>query len=221
MPTATQERARALRDPVGAFLESVYSGSRAAGRELGAQVSRKPEVFVPKVVGLLRHEDAQVRAGAAEAMAEVLQQKPAAGLHYVSELIAALDCKEPQTRAEVLRALAAMTPHCATEMWSGFDRLRANLLEPKNATVRAYAAFCLAHLGARGLWQARKVLPLFAEALAAFPDDGQVIQAVRLIACQPFAKRLADEVRAALTPITTRKRSQAKQQAEEVLALVS
>jgi hypothetical protein len=142
-------------------------------------------------------------------------------VRHVAELLTALDCKESQTRAELLKALAAMTPHCATEMWGGFDRLRANLLEPKNPTVRQHAATCLAHLGERGLWQARKVLPLFAEALRTFSDDAQIVQALRLIARESFAKRLAAELQILLEPVTQRKRSLAKQQAEEVLRLLS
>jgi hypothetical protein len=221
MPTATQTKPRTLRHPVGAFVESAYNGGQMTGKDLGEQVLRKPEVFLPKVVNLLRHDSAKVRAGAAEALAEVLQKKPTAGVRHVAELLAALDCKEAQTRAEVLKSLAAMTPHCATEMWSGFDKLRANLLEPKSATIRQYAALCLAHLGERGLWQARKVLPLFAEALQTFSDDAQIVQALRLIARESFAKRLAAELQILLEPVTQRKRSVAKQQAEKVLALLS
>ena len=108
---------------------------------------------------------------AAHVLLLVAEREPELLGEYISDMVAALEQPEAQTRWEVLDALTLLVPEHGKEVGAAFDGAETALFDDLSSMLRLSAFRFLTTWGATDRGRSRKVWPILDEAIQCYHGD--------------------------------------------------
>lgn len=159
-------------DPVDAFVQRAINGSKGGAKILSDTVAIDA-TLLPRVIPLLAHEKPNVRAGAAEALADLAPTHVEALAPHAPAFVAAIAGGADSRLAEaILRSLAELVRlRPDTLDGAGVVALEHVLTKRPKPELAEMVYTVLGRWGSTSPERAKEVLPLIAKALTGKPRD--------------------------------------------------
>jgi hypothetical protein len=151
--------------------------SSALGKALAKDVLAGQMTILEEAVGLLAHENKQVRAGAAKVVEQVALSEPVLIVEFLPRLLPALDVDEPQTRWMAIHTLGLCAALDTPTALKALPKAEAFIEAESGACLWGATIVYLGYIGAMSAENARMAFPILEHALRRVPKQTkQVLQ---------------------------------------------
>lgn len=144
------------------------------GKKFAEEVLNGNIEILKEAEHLIKHEDKNIRAGAAKIIEKVAEVKPE--LIHLEKILPGLDMPEPQTRWMITHAIG-LCAKCNTDFaYQAFDKIQKFLTDRNSGACLWDRSICyMKYIGLTSSKRAQKVLPILEQALINIPSQTKTI----------------------------------------------